>query len=172
MDAMTAAHKTYPMNTIVKVTNQNTQKSTKVRINDRGPFVSGRIIDLSRAAAKEIGVFANGTAPVVVEVLGFDGAYNKIASTKPQKTTPTSTKTASQNQVFVGGNFMVQIGAFSNPQGAKITQAKYNGTGGHTAIVHEYDGLYRVFLTGFLSEEEARDFARNGELGNAFIVRE
>ena len=66
---LTAAHKTLPFGTIVKVTNLDTGKSVRVRINDRGPFVEGRIIDLSRKAATEIGMMATGIAPVEVEIL-------------------------------------------------------------------------------------------------------
>lgn len=70
---MTAAHKTLPMNTVVKVDNLDNGKSTIVRINDRGPFVSGRIIDLSNKAAHSINMVGNGTARVKVTVLGYNG---------------------------------------------------------------------------------------------------
>jgi rare lipoprotein A len=66
---LTAAHRTLPFGTRVKVTSLNTGKSVVVRINDRGPFLHGRIIDLSQAAAMEIGMLESGTAPVTVEVL-------------------------------------------------------------------------------------------------------
>jgi len=67
MHAMTAAHRSLPFGTRVRVTNLDNGKSVVVRINDRGPFVRGRVIDLSRAAAKKIGL--TGLAPVRVEVL-------------------------------------------------------------------------------------------------------
>jgi len=206
MNAMTAAHKTYPMNTMVKVTNRDTGASAVVRINDRGPFVSGRIIDLSKTAAKKVGVYAKGTARVKIEVLGFNSTDNILASANSAKnptavaqkspTTQKSMPTVAQKippkipseistpeeidisefkpsgSEFVGGNFMVQVGAFQRLEGAKITQEKYDNFGGHKAIIREYDGFHRVFLTGFLSEAEARDFAQSGNLGNAFIVRE
>ena len=63
----TAASKTLPLGTKAKVTNTRTGKSTTVRINDRGPFVDGRVIDLSKRAAEEIGLKEDGVAPVVVE---------------------------------------------------------------------------------------------------------
>lgn len=66
---LTAAHRTLPFDTRVKVTNLNTGKSVVVRINDRGPFLHGRIIDLSQAAAMKIGMLESGTAPVTVEIL-------------------------------------------------------------------------------------------------------
>lgn len=67
---LTAAHKTVPFNTRVKVTNQRNGKSVVVRINDRGPFKEGRVIDLSAGAAKVIGVFTSGLAPVTLEIVG------------------------------------------------------------------------------------------------------
>lgn len=67
--AMTAAHRTLPFNTRVKVTNPHTQRSVVVRINDRGPFTPGRVIDLSDAAAAELGIRSQGLARVVLEVL-------------------------------------------------------------------------------------------------------
>ncbi len=67
--AKTAAHKTLPMGTEVKVTNLNNGKSVKVRINDRGPYVEGRIIDLSKGSARRIGMVNEGVVPVKVEVL-------------------------------------------------------------------------------------------------------
>ncbi|NJK99168.1 MAG: septal ring lytic transglycosylase RlpA family protein [Spirulinaceae cyanobacterium SM2_1_0] len=69
-NALTAAHRTLPFGTQVRVTNVNNGRSVVVRINDRGPFVGGRVIDLSRAAASSIGMLGSGVAPVRVEVLG------------------------------------------------------------------------------------------------------
>jgi rare lipoprotein A len=88
MNAMTAAHRTLPLNSIVRVTNLRTGSSVLVRITDRGPFVEGRIIDLSLAAAKAIDVWRPGTAPVKLEVLE----------------TPAPLES--------GGRWCVQIGAF------------------------------------------------------------
>ena len=70
---MTAAHKTLPMNTVVRVDNLENGKSIVVRINDRGPFVKGRIIDLSNKAAHEIDMYRQGTVKARVTVLGFNG---------------------------------------------------------------------------------------------------
>lgn len=71
MDDFTAAHRTLPFNTKVKVTNTLNGKSVIVRINDRGPFVDDRIIDLSLAAAKAIGMIGTGTTPVLLEVMNI-----------------------------------------------------------------------------------------------------
>ncbi len=73
MYAMTAAHKTLPMNTMVKVDNLDNGRSTIVRINDRGPFIEGRIIDLSNSAAHKIDMVGSGTANVRIKILGFNG---------------------------------------------------------------------------------------------------
>ena len=73
-DALTCAHKTLPFQTFLKITNPQNSKSVIVRVNDRGPFNRGRDIDLSYAAAKEIGMLAAGVLPVQVEVL--EQVYN------------------------------------------------------------------------------------------------
>lgn len=69
MNQLTAAHQTLPFGTIVKVTNKVNGRSVIVRINDRGPFLKGRIIDLSKAAAEKIGMIGPGTAEVRLEIL-------------------------------------------------------------------------------------------------------
>lgn len=63
-NAMTAAHKTLPLGSVVRVVNQRTGKVIQVTINDRGPFVKGRIIDLSKAAARQLGIIPSGTGKV------------------------------------------------------------------------------------------------------------
>ncbi len=77
MNQFTAAHQYLPFNTKVKVTNLNNQMSTVVRINDRGPFMKDRIIDLSVAAAKAIEMYISGTAPVRLEVLELGPVISK-----------------------------------------------------------------------------------------------
>ena len=79
MDAMTAAHKELPFNTRVRVVNLRTGKSVVVRINDRGPFIEGRIIDLSRRAAGKLGMFFTGTMKVRVEILPPRKKTGKLA---------------------------------------------------------------------------------------------
>ena len=80
-DSLTCAHRTYPFGTLLKVTNPANKQSVIVRVTDRGPYVRGRIIDLSVRAAKEIGIFAQGIAPVIVE------RYNpSIVPFKPEDT--------------------------------------------------------------------------------------
>ena len=76
MYGLTAAHKTLPLNTIVRVTNLDNEKSLILRINDRGPYVKGRILDCSYGAAKKLGFLENGTTQVRVEVIEWgDGEY-------------------------------------------------------------------------------------------------
>lgn len=69
MNELTAAHKTLPFGTVVRVTNHRTGKQVLVRITDRGPYIDGRIIDLSKEAANRLGMLSSGTAPVTVEIL-------------------------------------------------------------------------------------------------------
>ena len=151
---LTAAHKTLPMNTILKVTNKRNNKSVVVRINDRGPFVNNRIIDLSKAAAKKIGMIGTGTAPVELEVIGF-ATKNKMPTKKELKKTPKSVPE---------GNFALQIGSFSKIEGAMKFQEKYDGIDGYTTIIkdveNQYGRMYKVLLRGFKSETEARDYKK------------
>ena len=95
MYTMTAAHKTLPMGTYVKVTRLDNGKETIVRINDRGPFVRGRVIDLSYKAASELDIADDGTGKVKIVALG-NTVGDKLVKTDYQR-----------------GNFMVQIGAFT-----------------------------------------------------------
>ncbi len=161
MYALTAAHKTLPMNTIVKVTNLLNGKSVIVRINDRGPFVKNRIIDLSYAAAERLNIIASGTAPVRLKILGFNGV---ITTTQNKKESVQIT------------NFSVQIGSFRNKQGSKVYKERYNNYLNRykTSIVkgiYLSKSIYRVWLNGFKSENEARDFIKRGDFSGAFIVR-
>ena len=98
MHAHTAAHKTFPMNTIVKVYNKDNGKTTVGRINDRGPFVEGRIIDLSNVAAHDIAMVGKGIANVRVEVVGFGG--DLVHNTPPKDSKPqTPPKQTTRQQV-------------------------------------------------------------------------
>ncbi len=100
MHALTAAHKTLPFGVYVRVTNLNNGKSVVVRINDRGPFIKGRIIDLSYAGAKKLGLDISGVAPVKIKVL--------------KKYSP---KKSSQK-------FSIQVGSFRSKNNAKILKRK------------------------------------------------
>ena len=101
MYAMTAAHKTLPLGTHVRVKNLNNGRTLQVRINDRGPFVRGRIIDLSYTAASKLGVVGPGTAPVEIVALVPSGAGASAAKVD-----------------FTRGNFTFQVGAFKSRENA------------------------------------------------------
>ena len=94
MNGMTAAHRTLPLNSIVRVTNLKTGHSELLRITDRGPFVNNRIIDLSKTAAQKLDVFLPGTAKVRIDVLQSPAPIDQ------------------------GGRWCVQIGAFKHPEDA------------------------------------------------------
>ena len=170
MHARTAAHKTWPMDTMVRVTNLQNSKSTVVRINDRGPFVKGRIIDCSYTAGKEIGLDKLGIAKVKVEVLGFAGKVHSIKSIAKHKKEHTAIRVKLSD-------FGLQVGSFSRYEGAKSYKHHYSKKyPNHRPIIkrlHNEEGiiLYRVWLMGFGSEQETRDFKENNDLYTAVIVR-
>jgi len=165
MNKYTAAHKTLPMNTVVKVINLKNNKAVKVRINDRGPFVDDRIIDLSFKAAKDLGVYEHGTTKVQLEVLGFNAAVGA------------DSKTGKEFKEKYLDNINLQIGVFSNKEVA-IKIAKNNETNEYASKVIEYEDrksnriLYRVILKNFKSEEEAKNFKTMMNLENSFITGE
>lgn len=165
---MTAAHKTLPMNTIVKVTNRKNGLSAVVRINDRGPFIATRIIDLSNTAARKIDMLNDGTAPVTVEVLGFHS--------KDQKKTPLREQLKESPQDQPSGGFALQIASFSKFEGALSTQKKYDDTDGYKTIIKDMQTqngrMFKIWLKGFRSEQEARDYKALGNFKDSFIVRE
>lgn len=80
MNRMTAAHKTLPFGTRVLVTNRDTKRTAEVRINDRGPFIKGRILDVSYAAARQLGVAAEGIFPVRLRVIALPGGKTATPS--------------------------------------------------------------------------------------------
>ena len=171
MHGQTAAHKTWPMDTMVKVKNLDNGKSTIVRINDRGPFVKGRIIDCSYEAGKKLGLDRSGIARVEIQVVGFAG---KIT---PQELIAAQQKTHTQERVMIT-DFGVQVGAFRRYQGAQIYKQQYGSLDRrYRPIVKRFENvdgapLYRVWLMGFRSEEEARDFITSFHLEDAFIIRQ
>jgi len=172
MHARTAAHKTWPMDTMVKVINLQNGKSTTVRINDRGPFVRGRIIDCSYTAGKEIGLDRMGIAKVSIQVVGFAGKIQSASTIAKRKKTNTETR-------IKLSNFGVQVGAFNRYEGANIYKKEHVSLyPEHKTVIKQFsdvdgsgDPLYRVWVMGFGSEEEARDFKNSNDLAGAFIVR-
>jgi rare lipoprotein A len=177
MYAFTAAHKTLPMHTIVRVTSLDNMKQVTVRINDRGPFVKGRIIDLSKAAARKIDMTAKGTAPVRLEILGFNDGKTKVKQVETSTPTYTPTVQPVKTQVM-HGFYYVQIGSFSLLEGAQTYKSRYDSLGEHyKAIIKEQNvkgrKVFKVLISGFKSDAEARDYinTHNG-FENAFIIRD
>lgn len=147
MFSMTAAHKTLPLPSFVKVTNLHNGRSAIVRVNDRGPFHEDRIIDLSYAAAYKLGYHANGTAKVKLEAI-------TLSETKP---------------IFT----YVQVAASSQPESLRALgehlAKKYNlGTN-----IQEEKGLYKLRLGPITSDEKAQATLaklREGQFSQAFLL--
>jgi len=156
MYKLTAAHKTLPLGTYVKVINLENGKSVIVKVNDRGPFVEGRIIDLSYAAARKIGMLKKGTAKVKLIALGkkIDHKYETVDVER--------------------GKFYVQIGAFKNKLNAYRFKNKiYRKYGIKTKVV-KLEGYYRVLAGPVYSYGKAKKFKaklKNLGLKSSFIVR-
>ena len=166
MYAMTAAHKTLPLGTFVEVRNLENNHRVKVRINDRGPFVRGRIIDLSYSAASEIGVVGPGTARVEVIALATPAA---TGGAMPPSYKPVDLYT---------GNFTFQIGAFVNLENARRLSAQLNEkyVNAHITVYDRGDQIfYRVRVGKFttLKQAEAQEpiLIRDG-YPDLFIVAE
>jgi rare lipoprotein A len=121
---LTAAHKTLPLPSIVEVTNLDNGRSMRLRVNDRGPFVEGRIIDLSQAAAEELGVIRSGVARVRVRYVGpapLNYAETRVASRDPEPRAVPQAATKS--------SYEVQVGAFSVRANAERAADLVSGAG-------------------------------------------
>ncbi len=169
MYAMTAAHKTLPMNTWVMVHNLENNHRIKVRINDRGPFVRGRIIDLSYTGAKKIGIVGPGTARVRVTALGRATSFSKKTK-DPVKFKPVD---------YWKGNFSVQVGAFKSRANAEKFRARLSASyvNAHMVTYEDYRGVfYRVRIGRFSNLNQARRFGERivaqGLFDRAFAVGE
>lgn len=158
MYGMTAAHKTLPIPSYVRVTNQDNGKSVVVRINDRGPFHGGRIIDLTYTAAKKLGFVAQGTAPVIVEYI--ETSPPQFAQT-PRPTGPellptTPTAPAAPKPVNSAGyaipeNTFLQVGAFSSATAARTLQKRLRQLTNYPVVIKTAaaDELLRVQVGPF-----------------------
>ena len=144
MYAMTAAHKTLPLPTYVRVRNLRNNKTVVVRVNDRGPFVSNRIIDLSYAAALKLDMVQNGTSLVEVTAYNFDEPQGDRPTSvrKPAQAPLISTPSVSSSQIFV------QVGAFGERSNAARRLAFLSGSGIDNGFIFEDKSsgtiLYRV----------------------------
>ena len=151
MHEFTAAHRTLPFNAVVRVTNLRNGKQTEVRINDRGPFVANRVIDLSLSAAQAIDMVGTGTAPVRLEI---------ISGPNPQL-----------------GFFGVQVGAFMVQENAERLKAQL-ATRYSPVSIAIYDSptgmFYRVRIGRVSREDAARQMAEQlkaDEQLTTFVVR-
>ena len=144
MYALTAAHKELPFGTVVEVKNHENGRTVRVRINDRGPFVRGRIIDLSRSAAEEIDLVRAGVAKVTVKVVA--GGPRSVAS--PPRSS----------------GWIIQAGAFRDHERAERHLRDVSRVA-RSARIDSDGGLHRILIGPFGSEREARralaDLKRN-----------
>jgi len=150
MHQFTAAHRTLPFGALVRVTNMTNGRQTEVRINDRGPFVGNRVIDLSLSAAQAIQMVGPGTAAVHLEVIG--GPDPRV------------------------GVFAVQVGAFLSQENAERVRAQYAAR--YPATVATFDSpnglFYRVRVGRFPSEDAAHQLAadlHSTQQVTTFVVR-
>ena len=130
---LTAAHRELPLGTVVDVTNLDNDKTVRVRINDRGPFVFGRVIDLSRAAAERIGLIGPGTGPVRVTV---------VTAGIPQEIYSPS------------GRWAVQVGSFADRLRAERYAERLRDMG-RSVFLEPFRGLSRVKVGPFDARSEA-----------------
>jgi len=175
---MTAAHKTLPLPTYVKVTNLANNKSVIVRVNDRGPFYSNRIIDLSFAAAQKLDFARKGVAKVKVE--GIDPRKWQAQNIKPQ---PINRSKTAQNLPLKEINnpksgLYLQVGAFSIMGSAQNLMAQLQNLSDTPAFivpVKQNDVLlYRVRLgpfDDFIKAQKLSDIIKQNNLGTANIVK-
>jgi rare lipoprotein A len=158
---LTAAHRTLPFNTVVKVTNQSNGRDVEVRINDRGPFVDGRVIDLSARAAREIDMVRAGTVPVKLTIIKAAAAVNRGVSPAPS---PSSSPV-----------YTIQVGAFETQTAAEALQKKlqerYNDVTVQTFSTTRT--LYRVRVGRLADLASAEKLARQlrDEQFDPFVVR-
>jgi rare lipoprotein A len=146
MYQMTAAHKSLPLPTYVRVRNLSNDRTIIVRVNDRGPFVHNRIIDLSYAAAQKLDIVTNGTGLVEVEAITFDASGN--AHTTRQVSTPPPQSAPAAPPKNVPHRIYVQIGAFGSKANADRRLELLRSGGIGAAAVHVDNSvnppLYRV----------------------------
>jgi len=161
-DKMTAAHKTLPLGTIVRVKNLDNGREAELKVNDRGPFVRGRIIDCSKKGAKELGYFAQGTANVRIEVV-------KVGRGRTGKS-PTQVIDGTDKEL--DGSFTVQAGAFRDKENAEKFRDKLDKKFGDCYVV-KFQDYYRVRIGHFKDESGAdqivNTLSKNGLEG--FVTR-
>lgn len=167
MNAMTAAHKTLPLGTYVKVTDLKTRRSVILRVNDRGPFVAGRIIDLSHGAARELGTAGRGLAVVRVEAVQI-AQEQYVGQNLYWRVDPVPS--------FRYGTFAVQVGSFKDPDNAyrlKNRMAKAYNQSQVATFCYRGENYYRVQVGIFqdlvLAQQEVQQLRGRG-FPDAFVV--
>jgi len=182
MEKLTAAHRALPFDTWVEITNLSNGKQVDVRITDRGPFVRGRIVDLSLAAARQIDMVRTGTARVRLKVIDAPVTVPAVTTVTAVTTDPPSI-TAHPAKALVtaparSGDYAVQVGAFADPSRAEALRA--NLPYSDTRVVQppgDRQGrppLWRVLVGHALTLPEATALAADVEktTGAAIVVRE
>ena len=143
---LTAAHRDLPLGTVVEVTNVETGASVRVRVNDRGPFVHGRVIDLSQAAARKIGVIGPGVAMVRLTIV--DAA--PVAPIPSASSSPAAEATATARA------WAVQVGSFAQPDRAGRHADRLRAAG-FDVYLEPYQGLTRVKVGPLDSRADAEE---------------
>jgi rare lipoprotein A len=176
MFRMTAAHKTLPIPSYAKVTNLANGKSVVVRINDRGPFHSNRIIDLSYAAAARIGIAAKGSGMVEVERV-FEPPRQEAAASRAAASQPAPTASMIETPLVAqeAGGLWIQLGAFSSAEAAEGFREKAARDLPwilEPLQVVQRDGLSRVRLGPYGNRDEAEAIAAKirASLGDASAI--
>ncbi len=180
MEQLTAAHRTYPFQTWVEVTNLDNGKKVDVRITDRGPFVDGRVIDLSRAAAREIDLLRTGVAKVELKVIE---APSIVATVRPPSnsepfnppTAPSDPRPSPSNpEPARAGEFVVQAGAFASRDRAEALASSLLIVGEARLVPNTADPpLWRVWVGKNLTLDLAQKLAEEVKAitGQAVVVR-
>jgi rare lipoprotein A len=182
MFAMTAAHPTAPLPSFARVTSVKSGKSVIVRINDRGPFHAGRIVDLSYAAAHRIGVAQAGSGEVDFELLlppqfraNSNEASARAQTSVNNDTNLVSAPTADAQANRAGQKYFVQLGAFGNFNNAQAFQGRIASELGGNSVVRQVSGLFRVQLGPFATladAQSAREAAQQRIASSLPIVTE
>jgi rare lipoprotein A len=171
-EKISAAHRTLPLGTVVDVTNEKNGKTVRVKINDRGPFVAGRIVDLSKAAAAEIGSVADGVVLVTLRVVTLGDNFRvRAGSDEPPPVTAANTSSpATPATAPRAEGWAVQAGAFGNEANAMKLRDRL-ASRYPNPFIEEFLGLKRVKFGPYGTRGEA-DAARDtlGEMGLAGIV--
>ena len=157
MYAMTAAHKTLPLPTYVRVTHLENGRSVIVKVNDRGPFHKGRIIDLSYSAAKKLGVTATGTAPVEVSAIDVANYKNTPYEAKLSQSSLNSTYPNER-----GNKLYLQVGAFSDKKNATKLYKRLTRMFKQRKIHSDFSSskkIYRVRVGPIASIEDANNLS-------------